>query len=133
VVVDVRVDRDTSELLCLDLPKAERVRAALPPLEQLEAWAATRRSDPAYLAGALLVGLLGNALAGAWWLDPTVGLLIAAVAVKEGIEAWQGEGCCVSSPLDGVGFADDDCHDDCCAVQSAVPSPSPTAKHDDRC
>jgi divalent metal cation (Fe/Co/Zn/Cd) transporter len=68
----------------------------------------------AYLAGALLLGLLGNALVGAWWLDPTVGLLIAAVAVKEGVEAWQGGGCCVASPLDGVGFADDGCHDDCC-------------------
>jgi divalent metal cation (Fe/Co/Zn/Cd) transporter len=68
----------------------------------------------AYLAGALLVGLLGNALVGAWWLDPAVGLLIAGVAVKEGAEAWQGEGCCVSSPLDGVGFAHDDCDDDCC-------------------
>ena len=52
----------------------------------------------AYLAGALLVGLLGNALFGAWWLDPLVGLLIAAVAVKEGREAWRGEGCCVSRP-----------------------------------
>jgi divalent metal cation (Fe/Co/Zn/Cd) transporter len=69
----------------------------------------------AYLAGALLLGLLGNALAGAWWLDPGVGLLIAGVAVKEGLEAWRGEGCCVSSPLDGVGFADDVCQDDCCA------------------
>ena len=49
----------------------------------------------AYLAGALLVGLLGNALLGAWWLDAVVGLLIAAVAVKEGREAWRGEGCCV--------------------------------------
>jgi len=68
----------------------------------------------AYLAGALLVGLLGNALAGAWWLDPAVGLLIAGVAVKEGLEAWRGEGCCVSSPLEGAGFADDDCQDDCC-------------------
>ena len=68
----------------------------------------------AYLAGALLVGLLGNLLVGAWWLDPGVGLLIAGVAVKEGVEAWQGEGCCVSSPLDGVGFAHDDCDDDCC-------------------
>ena len=38
----------------------------------------------AYLAGALLVGLLGNALLGAWWLDPVVGLLIAALAVKRG-------------------------------------------------
>jgi divalent metal cation (Fe/Co/Zn/Cd) transporter len=48
----------------------------------------------AYLAGALLVGLLGNALVGAWWLDPVVGLLIAFVAVREGREAWQGEACC---------------------------------------
>jgi divalent metal cation (Fe/Co/Zn/Cd) transporter len=54
----------------------------------------------AYLAGALLVGLLGNALFEAWWLDPAVGLLIAAVAVKEGLEAWRGEGCaCVSDRL----------------------------------
>jgi divalent metal cation (Fe/Co/Zn/Cd) transporter len=67
----------------------------------------------AYLAGALLIGLLGNALVGAWWLDPLVGLLIVAVAVKEGGEAWRGEGCCVSSPLDGAGFADG-CEDDCC-------------------
>ena len=68
----------------------------------------------AYLAGALLLGLLGNALLGAWWLDPVVGLLIAAVAVREGREAWRGEGCCVSSPLDGAQFAEDRCHDDCC-------------------
>jgi divalent metal cation (Fe/Co/Zn/Cd) transporter len=66
----------------------------------------------AYLAGALLVGLAGNAIAGAWWLDPVVGLLIAGVAVKEGREAWHGEGCCVGSPLDG--FAVDACNDDCC-------------------
>jgi divalent metal cation (Fe/Co/Zn/Cd) transporter len=69
----------------------------------------------AYLAGALLIGLIGNAVAGAWWLDPVVGLLIAGVAVREGLEAWRGEGCCVSSPLDGAGFADDECDDDCCA------------------
>ena len=64
----------------------------------------------AYMAAALLVGLLGNALAGLWWLDPGVGLLIAALAVKEGAEAWRGEGCCVSDPL-----ADERCEDDCCA------------------
>jgi divalent metal cation (Fe/Co/Zn/Cd) transporter len=53
----------------------------------------------AYLAGALLLGLLGNALLGAWWLDPAVGLLIAAVAAREGVEAWRGEGCaCVADP-----------------------------------
>jgi divalent metal cation (Fe/Co/Zn/Cd) transporter len=72
----------------------------------------------AYLAGALFVGLLGNALVGAWWLDPVVGLLIAAVAVREGLDAWRGEGCCVSSPLDGAGFAED-----CCPARSPAPLP----------
>jgi divalent metal cation (Fe/Co/Zn/Cd) transporter len=67
----------------------------------------------AYLAAALLVGLAGNAIAGAWWLDPVVGLLIAAVAVKEGADAWRGDGCCVGSPLDGYAVAGA-CDDDCC-------------------
>jgi divalent metal cation (Fe/Co/Zn/Cd) transporter len=48
----------------------------------------------AYLAAALLVGLLGNALLGAWWLDPLVALFIAVVAVQEGREAWRGDACC---------------------------------------
>jgi divalent metal cation (Fe/Co/Zn/Cd) transporter len=48
----------------------------------------------AYLAAAVLIGLLGNALVGAWWLDPVVGLLIAYVAVQEGREAWRGDACC---------------------------------------
>jgi divalent metal cation (Fe/Co/Zn/Cd) transporter len=66
----------------------------------------------AYLAGALLVGLVGNAAFGAWWLDPTVGLLIAVVAVKEGMEAWRGEGCaCVADPLTST--EPDRCDDHC--------------------
>jgi len=68
----------------------------------------------AYLAAALLVGLAGNALVGAWWLDPVVGLLIAGVAVKEGLEAWRGDGCCVGSPLDGFAVGREACEDDCC-------------------
>jgi divalent metal cation (Fe/Co/Zn/Cd) transporter len=48
----------------------------------------------AYLAAALLVGLAGNALFGLWWLDPGAALVIAAVALREGIESWRGEGCC---------------------------------------
>jgi divalent metal cation (Fe/Co/Zn/Cd) transporter len=68
----------------------------------------------AYLAGALLIGLAGNAIAGAWWLDPVVGLLIAAVAVKEGADAWRGEGCCVGSPLAGFAVDGERCQDDCC-------------------
>jgi len=53
-----------------------------------------------YLAGALLVGLLGNAVLGAWWLDPAVGLLIAAVAVSEGRAAWRGDVCCAAPRVD---------------------------------
>jgi divalent metal cation (Fe/Co/Zn/Cd) transporter len=48
----------------------------------------------AYLAGAVLLGLLGNALFGLWWLDPAAALV---VAVREGIETWRGEAhadCC---------------------------------------
>jgi divalent metal cation (Fe/Co/Zn/Cd) transporter len=68
----------------------------------------------AYLAGALLIGLAGNALVGAWWLDAVVGLLIASVAVKEGADAWRGDGCCVASPLDGFAVEGGTCQDDCC-------------------
>jgi divalent metal cation (Fe/Co/Zn/Cd) transporter len=67
----------------------------------------------AYLAGALLIGLAGNAIASAWWLDPAVGLLIAGVAVKEGLEAWRADGCCIGSPLDGYVIGTP-CEDDCC-------------------
>jgi divalent metal cation (Fe/Co/Zn/Cd) transporter len=50
----------------------------------------------AYLAAAVLVGLLGNALFGFWWLDPAAALVVAAVALKEGRESWRGEGCCAA-------------------------------------
>jgi divalent metal cation (Fe/Co/Zn/Cd) transporter len=51
----------------------------------------------AYLAGAVLIGLLGNTLLGAWWLDPVAALVIAGVAVREGLETWRGDGCCAPS------------------------------------
>ncbi len=47
----------------------------------------------AYLAGAVLVGLLGNALFGLWWLDPVAALVVAGVAIREGVQSWRGEGC----------------------------------------
>ena len=47
----------------------------------------------AYLSLAVLAGLLGNALAGLWWLDPLAALLIAYVAIQEGRESWSGEAC----------------------------------------
>ena len=48
----------------------------------------------AYLAAALLVGLSANAVLGWWWADPLTALFIAAVAVREGREAWRGRACC---------------------------------------
>ncbi len=47
----------------------------------------------AYLAAAVLVGLLANTLFGLWWVDPVVGLLIAGLAIREGKEAWEGQSC----------------------------------------
>ena len=48
----------------------------------------------AYLSVALLVGLGANALLDWWWADPLAALVIAAVAVREGVQSWQGTGCC---------------------------------------
>jgi divalent metal cation (Fe/Co/Zn/Cd) transporter len=47
-----------------------------------------------YLSAVLLTGLLLNATLGWSWADPLAGLVIAAVAVREGAEAWRGEHCC---------------------------------------
>ena len=47
-----------------------------------------------YLSAVLLVGLVLNATLGWSWADPLAGLVIAAVALKEGIEAWRGDTCC---------------------------------------
>jgi divalent metal cation (Fe/Co/Zn/Cd) transporter len=73
----------------------------------------------AYLAAAVLAGLLGNALLNAWWLDPVAALFIAGVAVKEGLETWRGEGCCAAgtslSPVDPPS-----CEDECCCDEAAV-------------
>lgn len=47
-----------------------------------------------YLSGVLLVGLLFNSLFGWSWADPIAALVIAAVALKEGRDAWKGHHCC---------------------------------------
>ena len=66
----------------------------------------------AYLAAGVLTGLTLNAAFGLWWADPAVALAIAALAIKEGHQTWQGEGCCTSTPL--VDKGDAGCDDDCC-------------------
>lgn len=68
----------------------------------------------AYLAGAVFLGLAGNALFGLWWLDPVAALVIAAVAVKEGAETWRGDGCCAAPSLVPPGEAAKCSDDDGC-------------------
>ena len=47
-----------------------------------------------YLSAALLGGLVLNALLGWAWADPVAALVIAALAVREGQNAWRGDPCC---------------------------------------
>lgn len=46
------------------------------------------------LSTVLLLGRLLNATRGWSWADLIAALVIAAIAAKEGIEAWSGKGCC---------------------------------------
>lgn len=85
-----------------------------------------------YLSAVLLVGLVLNATLGWSWADPIAGLIIAAVAVKEGREAWRGENCGCgpirSSTADhGCGCRDDECGDGCCAPTAEVTALAPAA------
>lgn len=59
-----------------------------------------------YMSAVLLVGLLLNATVGWWWADPAAGMVIAAVALKEGRDAWRGEGCCAPPQAASAAGAD---------------------------
>ncbi len=69
----------------------------------------------AYLAAAVLAGLVANAALGWWWVDPLAGLAVAGVAVREGVAAWRGQGCaCCSVPVpetEACPCGDDECRD----------------------
>ncbi len=60
-----------------------------------------------YLSAVLLVGLMLNSTLGWSWADPVAGLAIAAVAAREGVGAWRGEGCC--APLAGPDSTEGTC------------------------
>jgi divalent metal cation (Fe/Co/Zn/Cd) transporter len=79
----------------------------------------------AYLAAAVLAGLVADGLWGWWWLDPVAGLAVAAAAVREGRETWRGEGCGCVTPAGqgGTGCAGGRCTQDGCAED---PHPTPT-------
>jgi divalent metal cation (Fe/Co/Zn/Cd) transporter len=52
-----------------------------------------------YLSAVLLVGLGLNAAFGWSWADPIAALVIAGVAIKEGVEAWRGDHCDDCAPI----------------------------------
>ncbi len=47
-----------------------------------------------YLSAVVLVGLAANSLAGWWWMDPLAGLVVAALAIREGRAAWASGDLC---------------------------------------
>ena len=50
----------------------------------------------AYLSAVLLAGLVLHSVLGWTWADPVAALGIAALAVREGLEAWRGAPCCAN-------------------------------------
>ena len=44
-----------------------------------------------YLSGTVLIGLLANSLFGWMWADSVAALVVAGLAVREGLEAWRGD------------------------------------------
>jgi divalent metal cation (Fe/Co/Zn/Cd) transporter len=101
-----------SSLIGMPLLGRAKQRVALELGSQATHGEGTQNMLCAYLAAAVFAGLLGNALFGAWWLDPIAALAIAGVAVREGLETWRGEGCCAGPDLSGSPAS---CADDCCA------------------
>lgn len=78
-----------------------------------------------YLSAVLLVGLGLNSMFGWSWADPLAALVIAAVAVKEGRDAWRGNACChPAAPVTTAAptaAAPDMCRDGCCTAHTAQP------------
>jgi divalent metal cation (Fe/Co/Zn/Cd) transporter len=84
-----------------------------------------------YLSAVLLVGLAVNSLFGWWWADPVAALVIAAVAVKEGRDAWRGDTCCTPAAALKAPTVDteaccagDACTDGCCSDTGPVADPT---------
>lgn len=79
-----------------------------------------------YLSAVLLGGLVLNATLGWHWADPIAALVIAAVAVKEGLDAWKGDNCCAPLPrnelVDADASTEAGCADDCCQIDRAIPT-----------
>jgi hypothetical protein len=91
-----------------------------------------------YLSAVLLMGLVLNSTLGWWWADAGAALVIASIAVREGINAWRGDACCT---VPGAGAHHSE-GDDCCAPagpdaadqadEDQVPPSGPAEAEEDR-
>ncbi|MFI9413696.1 cation transporter [Nocardia gamkensis] len=61
-----------------------------------------------YLSAVLLAGLLIDTVLCRSWADPIAALVIAAIAAKEGVNAWRGDTCC-PSPVSATDASGCDC------------------------
>ncbi|PNI09495.1 cation transporter [Arthrobacter sp. AFG7.2] len=77
-----------------------------------------------YLSAVLLVGLVLNSTLGWWWADAGAALVIAGIAVREGINAWRGEACCSIPHTDAHGEGHGGEDDDCCAPAGGKSRPA---------
>jgi divalent metal cation (Fe/Co/Zn/Cd) transporter len=65
-----------------------------------------------YLSAVLLVGLVLNSLFGWSWADPVAALVIAGIAVREGVHSWNGDACCAPPPPGSAAKSASSC--ECC-------------------
>jgi divalent metal cation (Fe/Co/Zn/Cd) transporter len=62
-----------------------------------------------WLSIAVLAGLLANSTLGWSWADPIAALVVAALAVNEGRNAWRGNACCATPPAHGANDTESAC------------------------
>lgn len=62
-----------------------------------------------YLSGTVLIGLLLNGLFGWAWADSVAALVVAVLAIREGMEAWRGD---IESPFEVLEDLDHDDHEE---------------------
>ena len=90
-----------TSLSLLTMPVLARAKRRLAPVlgSRAQEREASQTRLCAVLSAVVLGGLLLNATLGWWWADPVAALVVAALAVVEGLRSWRAESladtCCV--------------------------------------
>jgi divalent metal cation (Fe/Co/Zn/Cd) transporter len=70
-----------------------------------------------YLSAAVLLGLVLNGALGWWWADPVAALVLAVLAVREGLNALHGRACCAPVRGGDTDACPPRCTAPCCAAE----------------